>query len=80
MVSFVNLRSALAGGWTCSTRTTRAAARRLRRYALRRVGRSRGQRAGLHRSHQLVVLNNNCNGAGFGYRVDTELANEFIVG
>jgi hypothetical protein len=35
---------------------------------------------GLHRSHQLVVLNNNCNGAGFGYRVDTELANEFIVG
>jgi secreted trypsin-like serine protease len=26
------------------------------------------------------VLNNNCNGAGFGYRVDTELANEFIFG
>jgi hypothetical protein len=26
------------------------------------------------------VLNNNCNGAGFGYRVDTQLANDFIFG
>jgi hypothetical protein len=26
------------------------------------------------------VLNNNCNGAGFGYRVDTALAHEFITG
>jgi hypothetical protein len=26
------------------------------------------------------VLNNNCNGAGFGYRVDTQLAHDFIFG
>jgi hypothetical protein len=24
------------------------------------------------------VLNSNCNGAGFGYRVDTQLAHDFI--
>jgi hypothetical protein len=26
------------------------------------------------------VLKNNCNGAGFGYRTDTDVANEFIFG
>ena len=80
-VSFVNLRSALAGGWNL--------------HYSNNPGQGHGGSGGtcfgdsggpvISRDGYIVavnsfVLNSNCNGAGFGYRVDTELANEFIFG
>ena len=80
-VSFVNLTSALSGGWSL--------------HYSNNPGQGHGGSGGtcfgdsggpvISEDGYIVavnsfVLNNNCNGAGFGYRVDTELANEFIFG
>ena len=80
-VSFVNLRSALAGGWNL--------------HYSNNPGQGHGGSGGtcfgdsggpvISGEGYIVavnsfVLNGNCNGAGFGYRVDTELANDFIFG
>lgn len=80
-VSFVNLKSALTGGWNLQYSNN--------------PGQGHGGSGGtcfgdsggpVISSDGLIVavnsfvLNGNCNGAGFGYRVDTELANEFIFG
>ena len=80
-VSFVNLTSALSGGWSL--------------HYSNNPGQGHGGSGGtcfgdsggpvISDDGYIVavnsfVLNNNCNGAGFGYRVDTELANEFIFG
>jgi hypothetical protein len=81
MVSLVNLRSALAGGWNL--------------HYSNNPGQGHGGSGGtcfgdsggpvISEDGYIVavnsfVLNLNCNGAGFGYRVDTDLANEFIFG
>ena len=80
-VSFVNLTSTLSGGWSL--------------HYSNNPGKGHGGSGGtcfgdsggpvISEDGYIVavnsfVLNNNCNGAGFGYRVDTELANEFIFG
>ena len=80
-VSFVNLRSALTGGWSLQYSNN--------------PGQGHGGSGGtcfgdsggpvISEEGYIVavnsfVLNYNCAGAGFGYRVDTELANEFIFG
>ena len=80
-VSFVNLTSALSGGWSL--------------HYSNNPGRGHGgsggtcfgdsggpviSEDGLIVAVNSFVLNNNCNGAGFGYRVDTQLANDFIFG
>ena len=80
-VSFVNLKSALAGGWNL--------------HYSNNPGQGHGGSGGtcfgdsggpvISSEGYIVavnsfVLNSNCNGAGFGYRVDTQLANEFING
>jgi secreted trypsin-like serine protease len=80
-VSFVNLKSALAGGWNL--------------HYSNNPGQGHGGSGGtcfgdsggpvISGDGYIVavnsfVLNNNCNGAGFGYRVDTQLANDFISG
>ena len=80
-VSFVNLRSALSGGWSLQYSNN--------------PGQGHGGSGGtcfgdsggpvISEDGYIVavnsfVLNNNCNGAGFGYRVDTELAQDFIFG
>ena len=80
-VSFVNLTSALSGGWSL--------------HYSNNPGQGHGGSGGtcfgdsggpvISEDGYIVavnsfVLNNNCNGAGFGYRVDTELANDFIFG
>ena len=80
-VSFVNLTSALSGGWSL--------------HYSNNPGKGHGgsggtcfgdsggpviSAEGLIVAVNSFVLNYNCNGAGFGYRVDTELANEFIFG
>ena len=80
-VSFVNLTSALSGGWSL--------------HYSNNPGQGHGGSGGtcfgdsggpvISEEGYIVavnsfVLNNNCNGAGFGYRVDTELAQEFIFG
>ena len=80
-VSLVNLRSALAGGWNL--------------HYSNNPGQGHGGSGGtcfgdsggpvISDEGYIVavnsfVLNNNCNGAGFGYRVDTQLADEFIFG
>jgi Trypsin len=80
-VSFVNLKSALAGGWNL--------------HYSNNPGQGHGGSGGtcfgdsggpvISEDGYIVavnsfVLNNNCNGAGFGYRVDTQLANDFIFG
>jgi len=78
-VSFVNLRSALAGGWNL--------------HYSNNPGQGHGGSGGtcfgdsggpvISEDGYIVavnsfVLNSNCNGAGFGYRVDTQLAHDFI--
>ena len=80
-VSLVNLRSALVGGWNL--------------HYSNNPGQGHGGSGGtcfgdsggpvISADGYIVavnsfVLNNNCNGAGFGYRVDTQLANDFIFG
>lgn len=80
-VSFVNLTSTLSGGWSL--------------HYSNNPGQGHGGSGGtcfgdsggpvISEEGYIVavnsfVLNNNCNGAGFGYRVDTELAQEFIFG
>ena len=80
-VSFVNLKSALTGGWNL--------------HYSNNPGQGHGGSGGtcfgdsggpvISEDGYIVavnsfVLNNNCNGAGFGYRVDTQLANDFIFG
>jgi Trypsin len=80
-VSFVNLKSALAGGWNL--------------HYSNNPGQGHGGSGGtcfgdsggpvISSDGYIVavnsfVLNNNCNGAGFGYRTDTQLANDFING
>ena len=80
-VSFVNLTSALSGGWSL--------------HYSNNPGQGHGGSGGtcfgdsggpvISEDGYIVavnsfVLNNNCNGAGFGYRVDTDLAQEFIFG
>lgn len=80
-VSFVNLRSALTGGWNLQYSNN--------------PGQGHGGSGGtcfgdsggpvISSDGYIVavnsfVLNNNCNGAGFGYRVDTQVANDFITG
>jgi secreted trypsin-like serine protease len=80
-VSFVNLTSALSGGWSL--------------HYSNNPGQGHGGSGGtcfgdsggpvISEDGYIVavnsfVLNNNCNGAGFGYRVDTELAQDFIFG
>jgi secreted trypsin-like serine protease len=80
-VSLVNLRSALAGGWNLQYSNNPGLGH----------GGSGGTCFGdsggpvISEDGYIVavnsfVLNSNCNGAGFGYRVDTELANDFIFG
>ena len=80
-VSFVNLRSALSGGWSLQYSNNPGLGH----------GGSGGTCFGdsggpvISDDGYIVavnsfVLNNNCNGAGFGYRVDTQLANDFIFG
>ena len=80
-VSFVNLKSALAGGWNLHYSNNPGLGQ----------GGSGGTCFGdsggpvISSEGYIVavnsfVLNSNCNGAGFGYRVDTALANEFIFG
>ena len=74
-VSFVNLTSALSGGWSL--------------HYSNNPGQGHGGSGGtcfgdsggpvISEDGYIVavnsfVLNNNCNGAGFGYRVDTQLA------
>jgi len=80
-VSFVNLKSALSGGWSL--------------HYSNNPGQGHGGSGGtcfgdsggpvISSDGYIVavnsfVLNNNCNGAGFGYRTDTQLANDFING
>jgi secreted trypsin-like serine protease len=80
-VSFVNLKSALAGGWNL--------------HYSNNPGQGHGGSGGtcfgdsggpvisgdgLIVAVNSFVLNSNCNGAGFGYRTDTQLANDFING
>ena len=80
-VSFVNLTSALSGGWSL--------------HYSNNPGEGHGGSGGtcfgdsggpvISEDGYIVavnsfVLNNNCNGAGFGYRVDTPLAYDFIFG
>jgi hypothetical protein len=80
-VSLVNLRSALVGGWNL--------------HYSNNPGQGHGGSGGtcfgdsggpvISEDGYIVavnsfVLNSNCNGAGFGYRVDTQLANDFIFG
>ena len=80
-VSFVNLKSALTGGWNLQYSNN--------------PGQGHGGSGGtcfgdsggpvISSEGYIVavnsfVLNNNCNGAGFGYRVDTQVANDFITG
>ncbi len=80
-VSFVNLKSALSGGWNL--------------HYSNNPGQGHGGSGGtcfgdsggpvISQDGYIVavnsfVLNNNCNGAGFGYRTDTQLANDFING
>lgn len=79
-VSLVNLQSALAGGWNL--------------HYSNNPGQGHGGSGGtcfgdsggpvihdgLIVAVNSFVLNANCNGAGFGYRVDTDLADEFIFG
>ncbi len=80
-VSFVNLTSALSGGWSL--------------HYSNNPGEGHGGSGGtcfgdsggpvISEDGYIVavnsfVLNNNCNGAGFGYRVDTQLAHDFIFG
>jgi hypothetical protein len=80
-VSFVNLTSALSGGWSLHYSNNPGVG----------IGGSGGTCFGdsggpvISEDGYIVavnsfVLNNNCNGAGFGYRVDTELAQDFIFG
>ena len=78
-VSFVNLKSALTGGWNLQYSNN--------------PGQGHGGSGGtcfgdsggpvISSEGYIVavnsfVLNNNCNGAGFGYRTDTQVANDFI--
>jgi hypothetical protein len=80
-VSFVNLTSSLSGGWSL--------------HYSNNPGQGHGGSGGtcfgdsggpvISEDGYIVatnsfVLNNNCNGAGFGYRVDTQLAHDFIFG
>jgi Trypsin len=79
-VSLVNLRSALTDGWNV--------------HYSNNPGQGHGGSGGtcfgdsggpvlyngLIVAVNSFVLNNNCNGAGFGYRVDTSLARTFIFG
>ena len=79
-VSLVNLRSALAGGWNL--------------HYSNNPGQGHGGSGGtcfgdsggpvLHNGYIVAVnsfvLNGNCQGAGFGYRVDTQYAHSFIFG
>jgi hypothetical protein len=80
-VSFVNLTSALSGGWSL--------------HYSNNPGQGHGGSGGtcfgdsggpvISSDGYIVavnsfVLNNNCNGAGFGYRTDTQLAHDFING
>jgi secreted trypsin-like serine protease len=80
-VSLVNLKSALAGGWNL--------------HYSNNPGQGHGGSGGtcfgdsggpvISSEGYIVavnsfVLNSNCNGAGFGYRVDTQLASDFING
>jgi Trypsin len=80
-VSFVNLTSSLSGGWSL--------------HYSNNPGEGHGGSGGIcfgdsggpviSEDGYIVavnsfVLNNNCNGAGFGYRVDTQLAHDFIFG
>lgn len=80
-VSFVNLTSALSGGWSL--------------HYSNNPGEGHGGSGGtcfgdsggpvISEDGYIVavnsfVLNYNCNGAGFGYRVDTDLAHDFIFG
>jgi Trypsin len=80
-VSFVNLTSALSGGWSL--------------HYSNNPGEGHGGSGGtcfgdsggpvISEDGYIVavnsfVLNYNCNGAGFGYRVDTQLAHDFIFG
>ena len=77
-VSLVNLRSALAGGWNLHVSSN--------------PGQGQGGSGGtcfgdsggpiIHDGYIVAVisfgLNWNCAGAGFGYRVDTQYAHDFI--
>ena len=80
-VNFVNLTSALSGGWSL--------------HYSNNPGQGHGGSGGtcfgdsggpvISEDGYIVavnsfVLNSNCNGAGFGYRVDTQLAQDFIFG
>jgi secreted trypsin-like serine protease len=80
-VSFVNLTSALSGGWSLHYSNNPGQGHGGSGGTC--FGDSGGpviSEDGLIVAVNSFVLNNNCNGAGFGYRVDTELANEFIFG
>jgi|SRR5829696_2377455 len=79
-VSLVNLRSALAGGWNLHYSSN--------------PGQGHGGSGGtcfgdsggpvIHDGYIVAVnsfvLNGNCKGAGFGYRTDTDVAQDFIFG
>jgi Trypsin len=80
-VSFVNLTSALSGGWSLHYSNNPGQGHGGSGGTC--FGDSGGpviSEDGLIVAVNSFVLNNNCNGAGFGYRVDTQLAHDFIFG
>lgn len=80
-VSFVNLRSALTGGWNLQYSNNPGQGHGGSGGTC--FGDSGGpviSEDGLIVAVNSFVLNSNCNGAGFGYRVDTQLAQDFIFG
>lgn len=80
-VSLVNLRSALNGGWNLQYSNNPGQGHGGSGGTC--FGDSGGpviSEEGLIVAVNSFVLNANCAGAGFGYRVDTQLANDFIFG